>query len=91
MVDKSTGYDDFHLKVVTLHLQPVNQERSLPDDMKIADSHTKGPEDVVENYRPNRFISIGGKNLESIIADRILAHTETDYFLAKSQHGFLCE
>lgn len=64
---------------------------AVPDDMKIAEVapiHKKGPRDIPGNYRPISLTSVVGKLMESVIADRIVEHLETNNLLGNSQHGF---
>ncbi len=100
--NKSAGPDDFlpgvikavseeivpHLREVFNHSLEVG---AVPDDMKIANVtpiHKKGPKDIPGNYRPISLTSVVGKLMESVIADRIVDHLESNNLLGDSQHGF---
>merc|ERR1711911_503815 len=48
----------------------------------------KGSKDEPGNYRPISLTSVPGKILESIIADNITAHLESNNLIKDSQHGF---
>jgi len=103
--NKSAGSDGFLPRVIKAvsdeiapHLLVVfNQsleEGTVPDDMKVADVtpiHKKGPKNLPGNYRPISLTSVVGKMLESIIADQIVDHLETNNLLGNSQHGFRCK
>ncbi len=100
--NKSAGPDGFLPRVVKSvsdeivpHLLVIfNRSLELgevPEDMKIANVtpiYKKGPKDIAGNYRPISLTSIIGKMLESVIADRIVDHLETNNLLENSQHGF---
>ena len=101
--NKSSGPDGYLpavMKAVSAEMIPhlvVLFNRSLeegvvPSDMKVANVtpiFKKGAKDDPGNYRPISLTSVVGKQLESVIADRIIKHLETEGLLRDSQHGFL--
>jgi len=100
--NKSAGPDGYLpavLKAVSEELIPhlvILFNRSLqvgvvPSDMKIANVtpiFKKGAKDVPGNYRPISLTSVVGKLLESVIADRVTEHLESEGLMGDSQHGF---
>ena len=101
--NKSSGPDGYLpsvMKAVSAEMIPhlvILFNRSLeegvvPSDMKEANVtpiFKKGAKDDPGNYRPISLTSVVGKQLESVIADRIIKHLETEGLLRDSQHGFL--
>ena len=54
----------------------------------VAPLFKKGSKDKPENHRPVSLTSVPGKILESIIAEDIMEHLESNNLISNSQHGF---
>ena len=100
--NKSPGPDGFHPRVIkeleeeiTPHLCDIYKaslvQRKAVKDWKLQNIATvfkKGSKDEPGNYRPISLTSVPGKTLESIIADNIISHLESNRLIRDSQHGF---
>ena len=102
-IDKSSGPDDIHPKV----LRELNKEVAkplcmifkwsyrqgkLPADWKkaqICAIHKKGPKTLCNNYRPVSLTSVVCKVMESIIRDHVMSHMLTNKIISTSQYGFI--
>ena len=63
----------------------------VPDEWKVANVvpiFKKGDKSLASNYRPISLTSVVGKLLESIIAENIRKHLETNKLILDTQHGF---
>ena len=99
---KSPGPDEFLPSVIkeveeeiAPHLYKIYksslEQSKAATDWKLANVapiFKKGSKDSPGNYRPISLTSIIGKILESIIADKIIDHLESNNLIMNSQHGF---
>ncbi len=64
----------------------------VPDSWRqahVIPTHKKGDTSLMDNYTLISLISVIGKMLESIIADRIRDHLDRHSLIHDSQHGFI--
>ena len=100
--NKSPGPDEFYpreIKEIENELAPhfYDVYRASLDEKKavldwklqnVAPLFKKGSKDKPENHRPVSLTSVPGKILESIIAEDIMEHLESNNLISNSQHGF---
>ena len=100
-VNKSTGPDDIHGKVLKNCRDSIAYPLScifkisynigqIPDEWKLANVvpiHKKGSKASVENYRPISLTSLVMKIFERIVRDDLMAKCQ--HKLHQNQHGFL--
>ena len=100
--NKAQGPDNFHPRIlketldeIAPHLSDIYRS-SLEHSKVVSDWKSqntmplfkKGAKDNPTNYRPVALTSVPGKIMESIIADEIVHHLETNNLILDSQHGF---
>ena len=100
--NKSPGPDEFHPRVIKeveeeiaphlgdIYRTSLEQGKAVRDWklQNIAPIFKKGSKEDPGNHRPVSLTSVPGKMLESIIADNIISHLETNNLILDSQHGF---
>ena len=101
-VNKSPGPDEFYpkeIKEVENELAPhfydiyktsLEQRKAVLDWklQNVTPLFKKGSKDKPGNHRPVSLTSVPGKMLESIIAEDITQHLESNNLISDSQHGF---
>jgi len=102
-VTKSSGPDEFHLRILretassiclpltTIYTKSMT-EGEVPSTWKegnIIPIHQKGNKTAVGNYRPVSLTSVVGRLMETLVRDQIVSHMMENGLFCDEQHGFV--
>ena len=65
---------------------------TIPEEWRQADIspiHKKGPNNIMNNYRPVNLTSQVSKAFESIFSERLMTHLYSNLLISQEQHGFV--